>query len=116
MTEAIFLTIGVTLGYTLCRLSMKESVRSLTLTIEMLQGAFNARFGVRTPVTHTKPETPVTSPLKDSIITDEKDLPKKAQYDLKPPDLKSIRNAAIQAQERREKMEQNAGRMIGDHL
>lgn len=116
MTEPIFLIIGIAIGYALCYISTQHAASATERALEVMTSAFNARFGVRTPVTHTKPETVATEPLKDNIITDEKDIPKKAQYDLKPPDLKSIRNAAIQAQERREKMEQNAGRMIGDHL
>lgn len=116
MNEAIFLAIGVALGYTLCWLSMKESVRSLTLTIEMLQGAFNARFGVRTPVTHTKPETAATEPPTEHIVTDEKDIPKKAQFDLKPVDLRSLRAEAANKKDAADRELRRQMGLIEDHL
>lgn len=114
MSESIFLIMGVTLGYTLCYHSMRSANSATKEALDSLLAAFNARFGTRTPVTQSKPET--LEPLKDTHIANEKDIPHKAQFDLKPPDLKMLRQQAIIKKDAEERQLQRELGLIKDHL
>lgn len=116
MTEPIFLIIGIAIGYALCYISTQHAASATERALEVMTSAFNARFGTRTPVITPKPETSVTEPLKDSIITDEKDIPKKAQFDLKPVDLRSLRAEAANKTDAADRELRRQMGLIGDHL
>ena len=114
-TEPIFLIIGIAVGYVLCYISTQHAASATERALEVMTSAFNARFGVRTPVITSAKETPVTE-AKSSIITDEKDLPKKAQFDFQPPNLKQLRNEAIMKQDAKDRELQRELGLIKDHL
>ncbi len=115
MTESIFLIIGIVIGYVLCYISVQHAASATERALEVMTSAFNARFGVRATVTSPVKEKVATEPVS-SIITDEKDIPVKAQFDLKPPDLKMLRQQAITKKDTEERELTRQLGLIKDHL
>jgi len=116
MQESIFLIIGIAIGYALCYISTQHAASATERALEVMTSAFNARFGVRAKEPVSVVKLAETSEVPTTHINTEADIPKKAQFDLKPPDIRSMRADAIRKVEEREKAMRNASRMAADHL
>ncbi len=115
MLEYLPILISFVTGYILCYHSMHSANSVTKQALDSLLVAFNARFGVRATVTTPVKEKVATEPVS-SIITDEKDIPVKTQFDLKPPDLKMLRQQAITKKDTEARELQRELGLIKDHL